>query len=179
MKKLLVLALVLSMAAAANATLSISLSGPTTLEKNAVGTYTIGYAGVTNFGGYDLDIVSDQGAQPFGISGGAILTPASNRDTGGDIVGINTTTSNYEISAENFTLTGGTDMGSPLATFSFTAGSVVGIVNISLLENSDFFDNAANSLGTADMPSMAVTITPEPMTMCLLGLGGLLLRRRK
>jgi len=172
MKKLLVLALVLSMATMASAALTVSISGPTQVLPLSVNTYTIGYSGDV-LGGFDIDIITDVGAQPFGIGGGVIT--AVNRDTGADSVGINSATGNYEITAESFTMATPVDMGSPLATFTFAAPAS-GEVKISLIENA-FLSIAAEQMFGAQLNGITVLV-PEPMTMTLLGLGGLFLRRR-
>jgi hypothetical protein len=180
MKKLLVLMLVLGMATMANAALTITISGPTELETGATGTYTIEYSGITDFGGFDFDAISDTGTLEgmWNISSGAIL--AANYDTGAVLNGKNEASGNYELSAESFTLSTPVDMGSPLASFVFTAPStapVGGIATLSLISNG-LFDIGANEITGITMPTFAVTI-PEPMTIGLLGLGGLFLRRRK
>ncbi len=181
MKKLLVLALVLSLTTLANAALTLTIDGPDTLALGEVGTYTIGYTGSASgaLGGYDLDIISDQGAQPFGIDGGVILTPTTARDTGADIVGINTLSGNYEVSAESFTMAAPVAMAAPLFSVNFTAGMTPGTANISLILNAAF-DTLANDLfGETDASVVKmVTITPEPMTLGLLALGGLFIRRK-
>jgi hypothetical protein len=176
MKKLLIFMLVLGMASWANAALSVYISGPNTLSENEVGDYTVTYSGAT-IASADVDIVSDEGLQPYGIGGGVILT--TNRDSAYDIVGINSSSGNYEISMANG-LTPPTDLGSPLFSFQYTAPSVApldGKVILSLIENS-FFDLDWNLIEGTVMPTLEVTI-PEPATIALLGLGGLLLRRRK
>jgi len=174
MKKLLVLALVLSIATMANAALTLTISGPTSVVTNSVTTYTIGYSlgGFNGLVSADMDIVSSVGS----IGGGAAIT--TNRDTVIDIIGINSSTGNYEISLTNDNL--GTDLTSPLATFQFTAPSVTGLASVQLLENS-FFDLNWNAITGSDLslPTLSVHVIPEPMTLSILGLGGLFLRRRK
>jgi hypothetical protein len=179
MKKLLVLALVLSMATMANAALVLSIDGPTELATGAVGVYTVSYAGGTILGSY-VDIISDIGAQPFNIGNGVIIT--TNRDSSIDVVGINSLSGNYEVGILNDVAA--TNLGSPLFSFEFTAPLTVpvgGYAHISLLDNGqlDLTWTQVVSPDLGDMPSVAVHITPEPITMTLLGLGGLFLRRRK
>lgn len=176
MKKLLVLALVLSMATMANAGLVVSVSGPATLATNAVGTYTVSYtcSGLNNNNlvASDMDIVVDLG----GIGGGVVVT--TNVDTGLSYMGINSGTGNYESSLTNDV--GDSDMGSPLFTFKLTAPASPGTAHVQLLENS-FFDTDWNQITGGDLTlnGETVVVTPEPITVALLGLGGLFLRRRK
>jgi len=173
MKKLLVLALVLGMATMANAALTVSMSGPTSLNPGAAGTYTITSAGV-NLAGIDIDVVSDAGAQPWGISGGAVI--AGNRVTTLDVAGINGATGNYELVAVN---DGPAIITPPLFTFVFTAPMTTGVYTLSMNLNSAFDEFFEDASVDAVMSPLAVTVIPEPMTMVLLGLGGLFLRRRK
>jgi hypothetical protein len=175
MKKLLVLALVLSMATLANAALTLTISGPDTLAVGATGTYTVSYSGATILGS-DVDIVSDLGT----IGGGVAIT--TNRDAGLDLIGPNPQGGNYEIAVINDVAA--TDFGAPFQLYSFTlsttgvaAGSVA---HISLIDNAQLDLDWDQIMGGA-MGTKAVTIgstIPEPITMTLLGLGGLFLRRR-
>ncbi len=168
MKKLLVLALVLSMATMANAALTFTISGPDTLAQGAVGTYTVSYTGGTTLG-TDFDIVSDLGT----IGGGIIIT--TNRDVSLDYVGINSATPNYEVVILNDVAA--TDLGSPLFSFTLTAPMVSGTATISLVENSVLALDWSQIMDSVYV-SKTVLVTPEPITMTLLGLGGLFLRRR-
>jgi MYXO-CTERM domain-containing protein len=171
MKKLLVLALVLSMATLANAALTLTISGPTELAKAAVGTYTVTSSG-QDLAGIDLDIISDQGAQPFGIGGGILL--ATSRNSALDTAAINGASGNYELVVVNDTPA---LIGTTLFSFTFTAGTTAGTYHVSTIENS-IYDTDFNAVIGTVMPSFAVRVTPEPITMTLLGLGGLFLRRR-
>jgi hypothetical protein len=172
MKKLLVLALVLSVATMANAALTLTISGPTELLAGASATYTVGYSGAAILSS-DNDIVADFGT----VGGGVILT--ANRDSALDVIQISPVTSNYQIAITNDIL--GTDMGAPLFSFVFTAPATVPAGNyahLALLDNGATCDLQWNVITDAVMPNAAVHITPEPITMALLGLGGLFLRRR-
>jgi hypothetical protein len=173
MKKLIVVLIVLSMASAANAMgglpLTLAISGPDSLVTGATGTYTVSYAGATILLS-DVDIVTDLGT----IGGGVILT--TNRDTALDWTAENSITGNYEVSICNDVLQ--TDLGYLLFSFQLTAPGTTGVATISLIGNA-FYDLDWNVLTNAVLPTMEVTITPEPITIGLLGLGALFLRHRK
>lgn len=172
MKKLLVLALVLSMATIANAGLTLTISGPTQLALGATGTYTVGYTGYNTLASYDVDILSTIGT----VGGGVGIT--TNTDSATTYFGADSLTGYYEATMYNDVAL--TDLGSPLFSFTLTAPSTTGTATISFLENS-FIDTTNTPLdyGTTVLPTLNVQIVPEPMTMGLLGLGGLFLRRRK
>jgi hypothetical protein len=170
MKKLLVLVLVLSMATLANAALVLTIDGPATLLTGETGTYTIGYSGADlGLVSSDVDVIATLGS----IGGGAGIT--TNRDVALDVFGINGATGNYECAIINDVLA--TDLGSPLMSFQFTAGMVTGPAVIQLLDNGQM-DTTWTIIEGAVLPTMNVMITPEPMTLGLLALGGLFIRRK-
>jgi len=174
MKKLLILVMVLAMASFANATL-VSISGPSTLDKDTTATYTVSYSGTPAVGSADIDAVADLATKGT-LSGGAIV--ATNRDTTTDWIAlpVGTNQNGYEFSAAN--ATSGIALGTDLFTFVLTAvGNVGQVITLSMSENS-FYDAVFVALPGVTLSGMDVTITPEPMTIALLGLGGLLLRRR-
>ena len=170
MKRIIVVLMILSMATTVNAALTLTISWPSHLEPGESMTFTVGYSGAAILAA-DVDIVCTVGAGV--ISNGVILT--TNRDTALDIVGINPVSGNYEMAIMNDIL--GTDLGSPLFSFQWTAPSNYGAMTISLIENS-FIGLDWELITGAVMPTLNVTTIPEPMTMGLLGLGGLFLRRR-
>jgi len=162
--------MVLSVATLANAALTLTISGPTALGYNQVSTYTVSYSGAAILGA-DVDIVVDYGT----IGSGVILT--TNRDAPLDFAGINPASGNYEVAIINDVAA--TDLGSPLFSFQVTSPMIYGVQTISLIENS-FFDLEWNFIDiSTSMPSKTIVLIPEPVTIGLLGLGGLFLRRRR
>ena len=164
MKKLLVLSLVLGMATLASATLEISMTAnKTNLTVGEVATITV-TGPAANWGGYI--IVEDNG------SIGALSSPA-------DLQGVNLFSySDYEEAGWGF--------GYEITYADSTVGGIAAGPQWTILFSSDVEGTATVSLwdgaGTFEAPEggvLSFVVTPEPMTMALLGLGGLFLRRRK
>ena len=169
MKKLLILALVVGLASVSYgylvpvaSTFSAVLSGTTLTIKSSVGLAS-GLANAENVGLYDLS-----GTHTF--TSPAIL-PSSATATAGSLRAINVfnnTTDGYGMDI----WAGSTGSESPVwdaaagdwytVTYSGHVGDALDVENV---------QNAYHSEGT-------IYVTPEPMTIALLGLGGLLLRRR-
>jgi len=168
MKKLIVLMLVLGLASAANAALTISLdpSG----------------AAVLPAGNYDVDVVSNEDDTPWELYVGV------DNLTYGDITGV----AKLAAAGEQATVTAIGD-----------AGTMFDIYRLVASDMSDPFDSVkmgtqftvtVNFTGAAigedlklvlmdanlnEVDSRTFLGVPEPMTIALLGLGGLFLRRRK
>jgi hypothetical protein len=162
------------MATLANAALQLTISGPSCFATGAVQTYTVGYTMTglanNNLVAADVDIVCTIGT----IGGGVIL--ATNRDKDLDFVGIDSLTGNYEVGILNDIHD--TDLGSPLFSFQYTAPMACGVQTISLIENC-FYDTDWNQITGSDLILPSIRVSPEPMTLGLLGIGGLFLRCRK
>ncbi len=161
MKKLLVLMLVLGMASLASAGLSIRISG----EPGAGEQFSVILSG----------LVSDLGG---GEIAGAIETAIAADDHGviKPTVGLGSTTDSFgAFGTYDFSIgvgndvTGWTSDGDWVEVV-FTAG-LAGTSYEFALQDGTFSHVYGSEIG--------VTVTPEPMTMVLLGLGGLFLRRRK
>ncbi len=176
MKKLLALVLVLCLASLANAT-TVTISGPSTIDPdiNPVASYTVSYATAGDLGSFDIDVVAD--LDTHGTLDNVVIT-ATARDTGYDWIGtpVGENQNGWEVSA--LILTTGTGLGSPLFTFDVTAtGNVGDIIALSMSKNM-FFDPALVNELTPTLEGMNVEIVPEPITLALLGLGGLFIRRK-
>jgi len=171
MKKLLVLMLVLGLTTAANATLSLSVNGDTSVTEYSMNT------GATVV----IDVYSDQANFGYecyvGITNGA----GGNSDLG-DWTGVNKVYAAAGNSAsitaydhwwyDDVALTGDPDKFPILAGKHFDMEfqcTAMGDVTISLTDAS----------GTIQLDSVLIHQIPEPVSMVLLGLGGLLLRRRR
>jgi hypothetical protein len=171
MKKLLVLMLVLGMVSTANATLTFRVGGvdTTTLDVVAGTTVTIQiYDDVTTQAGYNaqviLDVVSNgavENGQIYAAAGSAGAIVAYNYAPYG-LVGYNLTSMSIsdDISA-----------GLHFSVDYNATGTSSG--------DTDAFSLYDGRQGYAKVDSLPITIIPEPMTIALLGLGGLFLRRRK
>ena len=67
-------------------------------------------------------------------------------------------------------ISGGSFMGDPVGSVAFTGLKVIGVDGVLTL---------TETLSDQSTVVSTITVTPEPMTMALLGLGGLFIRRRK
>jgi len=169
MKKLLVLALVLSMASMANATLTMDLSSTA-----AIGDVTLSISGdgADGVGTFYLGIVSGGGAS-LGI-GSAVV------DYTGNASGISFEPVESGVSAmlgladamANIQLNGNPPVGQTNPPLS---GLLVHGVTVTISGNAtvQLYDGDGNLKAAQDVT------TPEPITVGLLGLGAMFLRRRK
>ena len=169
MRKFLVVALVLGIASAANAVL-IYVDGSDPGESIEIGeglTPVISVVGedASSWLGY---IIIEEG-------GTGALGNAVNLDAAGDMGAVSPYTeagwgSGYELTIAMSP--GGTPAIAvgPQFTLDYTGGVLGETVTISLFTDPEYVTPA---------DSVTITVVPEPMTVILLGLGGLLLRRRK
>jgi hypothetical protein len=167
MRKLLVLMLVLGMASAANAVL-IQVNGQTgaaiQIDEAAIpATITVVGEDTANWLGYI--IVEDGGAGL--LSGAAVLAGAGNQASA-EAFSEDGWGAGYTLTVASTSVPTNVVAG-PLFNVDYTA--VLGdTAQITLFIDPDYETPAA---------SVAVEVVPEPMTVLLLGLGGLFLRRRK
>ena len=167
MKKLIVLSMVVAMASLATAGLSLSLSGAGVVDTGA-GTYTMleGSTAVITVSGSGsayytyLALTGDVAV----TADAAIATPVALAGAG-DMASVG--------SSYGWLLTAAGGPAGPVAAGAqFTAditatGPLDAVIGVTTYSN------------TGSNPGMAITIVPEPMTLGLLGLGGLFLRRKK
>ncbi|MBW8015534.1 MAG: PEP-CTERM sorting domain-containing protein [Planctomycetes bacterium] len=156
MKKLFILAVVLCVASIATAGLQLTVDGSAVGSgSDAPAPFTLGISESATTSAYDVSLVLG-GTVAVDTSG---FTAVATFDFASVI--IDETTTAVRISGSQF-------FGGPVG------GQLINGIGVSGLGTITMIDEANNGavLGI-------VNVTPEPMTMALLGLGGLFLRRRK
>jgi len=178
MRKLLVLMLVLVMASLASAT-TVDVTGDTLCAVGATRTYTITLNGTTpGLGLISFDLDAHGSNAKATMSNWTIVS--TGRNTALDYIGDPLhTPPDYGKEIGGTQDAGTTPIGTTMLTFDLT-GVTAGTID---LTTEDYAFIAVLSGGGWEvfhptMGSLQVTI-PEPMTLVLLGLGGLFLRRRK
>jgi hypothetical protein len=122
-----------------------------------------------------MDLTADSAAK--GTLDNVVIV-ATGRDTSVDWIGppVGSNSNGWEVSAVN--LTNGTGLGGDLFTFDLTATGNVGDIITLAMEGWNFADDMSETLSDVILNGMDVEIVPEPITLALLGLGGLFIRRK-
>jgi hypothetical protein len=167
MKKLLVLVLVLAMASLASATVSMTLSGDSTPGSGTISMYVV----PSPTGQIDLQMaigLIGSGTLDLGTMGVSAPTDSADTDASLAMMGVDGTYGNGEIwTMTSFTSVYPTGV---WLTVNYT-GAVAG-------DTITAFQSADGNFDDVDMQSNTIVI-PEPATIALLCLGGLLLRKKK
>lgn len=158
MKKLLVLTLVLGLCGAASAAISLSPAGATVNVGEPI-TISVVSDTTNSYGGW-LDLTQNLG----GTWGDLQILPAAGPDATKDF----SFDPWWSFEAKSFNPAAPIEIGTHF-TVDYTAGDTEGTFTVGLYE----FD------GTTLIEEATITVVPEPMTLGLLGLGGLFLRRRR
>ncbi len=164
MKKMLVLALVLAVAGLANAGLAFKVDGADVAN---------GFSGTGSTVSILLDYTGVDYYTAIVSNAAVVITPDLGvmPDLAGEVV--STVVGNIGNVAEGFdgpvwTIASSTGAAKPLAVF-FTVAAGQKPVTIQVLDIDDEFNGSVAGM---------VTLVPEPMTMALLALGGLFIRRK-
>ena len=181
MKKFLIVLLVLALGSAASAyELALVTSDPlvagTTIQVDLVNV-DFPCSGIAK-----IDFVVT-GSTEITAAGGAWVSPMAAAPGGGDGALSGAGAGNSITRAEGYTATGGTNanIGTVLYSFDLTLHALDGQVAPVMTDGAfDYaFENPGPSYYAASEITLTPLIIPEPMTIALLGLGGLFLRRRK
>jgi hypothetical protein len=165
MKKLLILMLVLGLASAASA--AHSLGGATTVAQTGTAVVTI----IADSTATTTSVVEDLSAALGGAHAIISVVKTANAGEQGSVVQFPGTDYAWTVEAKDSTepfdsVQTGIQFNVTISGANFSVDDTFDIV---------LYDEAY----TSTLDSVTITVTPEPMTIALLGLGGLFLRRRK
>ncbi len=167
MKKLLVLMLVLAMGSMASAGLSLDEDLLKTTNEIVINLD----AGSLNLIGYYLEVSVDAGS----LNGaGADLNPSGKAWMTGAPKTVEVLAQLFSVTGADIAAFGGQGLAAPsqILTGLFVEGATV--YTVTLTSKDAAWSDTTNSLGELD-----AVFVPEPISLALLGLGGLFLRRRK
>jgi len=168
MKKLLVLLMVLGLVSSAQATLTLNLTASTIAVPGGTTTLTVSSSDTSNWVG---DLILSEDLVNW-------TTPAAADWTTGTASGIgNIGTVLYNYYGHAATQI---QVASNLTNTDVAAGTQFSIV-LSAVQAGTIYIDLQDDTTYAELANgpLTLVVTPEPMTMALLGLGGLFLRRRK
>jgi len=190
MKKLAVLALILAVASLANAaTLNFGAGSGVTWDGSKYvvdigSTFTIQVTADVGCSSFVLNVKSDNLTTTAGLVNEAFTTANLDGTQWNGTTNSYVTTPGLMIWKAAGTRTGTVDAGTILYSFTAQAGNTANVVWTfdSMAASSPLTGgpSQATKLNTVTtvVPTFAVTVIPEPVTIALLGLGGLFLRRR-
>ena len=203
MKKFVIMTLVLCLASYASAGLSWTVAGSTSgdadpLKVSAGDTLTLTLSeSVDDVIAVVIDQVTDSSTE--GLFTGSSVSPNFTTITkaGMSVPAFDSFLTGYAYPASGMPLddwcwfdanwTAGTMVTGAFLTLNYTAPTTLGAYTIAggtygpplQGKNAVTTNDGVNPNVTVTMPTLGITVIPEPMTMVLLGLGGLFLRRRK
>jgi len=186
MKKLLILTLVLGVASLASAALEWT-SSTGSFDVNPGDDLILTLSSTENVSAVKIDLITDNGATG-NITGVSVPAAFSNGQVGLDAKEFDDFLVSQGAPSQGlvagdwafldaFSTT--TAVSGAVLTLNYTVGAELGsvIINgegIELLESNNYIGAPGNP-----MPEIALTVIPEPATLALLGLGALVLRRKK
>jgi len=173
MKKLLILMLVLGLASAASA--AHSLGGATTIS-NTGDTTAIVTISADSTAAITSVVEDSEGADGMPTTGVTTIASVTKTDAAGEqatVTAYGSLDYAFTVSAKDTT----EPFDSVATGVQFNVN--LDIAGLGLAVDDTFVIYLYNEAYTSTFASHTVTVTPEPMTIALLGLGGLFLRRRK
>jgi len=182
MKKLMVLVLVLVMTSLAGAGTISYLPSSTTIQGSDVVSMTVSASGFDADGLPDIALVDTLVTSLTGDVGSFAISNLAADAVWDFALGTNVTIPDTDLQVNP---PGGVSSAGPTTLFTFDVSLsgtellgdsiTFGATSVETFLASNF-QNFTNNIASVDG---TITVVPEPMTLCLLGLGGLFLRRRK
>jgi len=202
MKKLLVLVLILSLASLANAALVWTISGSTTTQDtettgydvNPGDTITLALSSTNKTaGGINIDILTDNGSDGA-MTAASVHANLVNGNAGISVADLDALLVSYEMDPSGYdtddwamvsAASGGTmvAVNATIFSLSYTVGEETGAVTINgIAVAGEVWEQNLNEVtltgGNETTPVADLWVVPEPATIALLCLGGLLIRKK-